>query len=79
MCWSAFEPDFGEQPIVVGSDGRLRDANGPFRVRYAVVPTRLDVPGRVLARDRRAHLELVQPRNGFLTVPRQARAALGCG
>lgn len=79
VCWSGFEPDFGEQPLVVGSDGRLRTANGPLRVRYAVVPTRLDVPGRVLARDKRARLELVQPNNGFLTVPPQARVGLGCG
>jgi hypothetical protein len=79
VCWSGFEPDFGEQPLVLGPDGRLRDAHGPVRIRYAVVPTRLDVPGRVLANDRRGRLELVQPRNGFLTVPPQARSDLGCG
>jgi hypothetical protein len=79
VCWSGFEPGFGEQPLVVGADGRLRDATGPLKVSYAVVPTRLNVPGRVVARDKRGRLELVQPTNGFLTVPRQARSDLGCG
>jgi hypothetical protein len=79
VCWSAFEPDFGEQPLVLGRRGRLRDASGPLNVHYAVVPTRLHVPGRVLARDKRGRLELVQPANDGLKVPPQARAALGCG
>jgi hypothetical protein len=79
VCWSSFEPDFGEHPLVIGADGRLRDSHGVVRVRYAVVPTRLHIPGRVLAHDRRGRLELVQPSNGFLTVPREVRVALGCG
>jgi hypothetical protein len=79
VCWSGFEPDFGEQPLAVGVDGRLQDANGPLRVRYAVVPTRLAVPGRVIARDTRGRMELVQPAGGFLTVPPAVRNRLGCG
>jgi hypothetical protein len=78
VCWSGFEPDFGEQQLVVGPDGRLHDANGPLRARYAVVPERLEVPGRVIARDRRGRMELVQPAGEFLTIPPSVRGRLGC-
>jgi hypothetical protein len=79
VCWRAFEPDFGEGQLLVGPDGRLRDAVGPVRARYAVVPARFHLRGRLVARDKRGRLELVAPAGGYLTVPQSARARLGCG
>jgi hypothetical protein len=78
VCWRTFEDDFGESQLLVGPDGRLRDAAGPVRARYAVVPARFHLRGRILARDERGRLELVAPAQGFLTVPPSARNRLGC-
>jgi hypothetical protein len=79
VCWRAFEADFGEQQLLVGPDGRLRDVAGPVRARFAVVPARFHLRGRIVARDERGRLELVAPEGGFLTVPPSARGRLGCG
>jgi hypothetical protein len=79
VCWSTFEPDFGERQLRMGQDGRLRDRTGAVRTRLAVVPERFGVPGRILASDKRAKLELIEPVNGFLTVPKRYRSRLGCG
>ena len=63
-CEMSFGTDFGE--------GKLA---GTIQTRYAVVPSKLDAPGRVLARDEPGKLVLIAPANGVL----RARAGLGCG
>lgn len=64
VCQPAFEPDFGETPLSIGTAGRLS-----LRARYVVAPISFAVRGRVLARDRRGGLELVAPPRGVVAVP----------
>jgi hypothetical protein len=59
-CATGFGADFGEQKLVAGDE---------VRTRYAVVPTALDIPGRLLARDPKGKLVLIAPPNGSLTIP----------
>jgi hypothetical protein len=54
-CERSFGPDFGEQKLP-----------GTIRARYAVVPAKLDLPGRLLARDNAGKLVLIAPASGVL-------------
>lgn len=77
-CKMGFGADFGETRSAVDARGRLRDTNGPIRTRYAVVPARFRVGGRVLARDRKGGLVLVAPAQRMLTVAADARPGARC-
>jgi hypothetical protein len=54
-CERSFGPDFGEQKLA-----------GTIHARYAVAPAKLDVPGRILARDKAGKLVLIAPAGGAL-------------
>jgi hypothetical protein len=54
-CEQSFGPDFGEQKL-----------NGTIHARYAVVPAKLGLPGRLLARDKAGKLALIAPAHGAL-------------
>jgi hypothetical protein len=74
----AFGSDFGEQQLTLGTTGALRTPSGPIRTRYAIVPARLHVAGRLLARDQLGKLVLIVPSGGVLRVPSGTRSLLGC-
>jgi len=76
-CRSTFGSNLGEQRLTIGSEGTLRNVDGPVKVRYAVVPPSLHVRGRVVTR--RGGLLLIAPTKGVLTVRSGHRAALHCG
>jgi hypothetical protein len=78
LCKPAAEADFGEDKLSVDSEGNLREAAGPVRAPYAVVPARFPIRGRVLARNRRGSQLLVAPRDGRLQVPAARSGDLGC-
>jgi hypothetical protein len=77
-CNMAFGSDFGEQQLTLGTTGALRTPSGPIRTRYAIVPARLHVAGRLLARDQLGKLVLIVPSGGVLRVPSGTRSLLGC-
>jgi hypothetical protein len=56
-CEQSFGADFGEQKLP-----------GAIHARYAVVPARLNLPGRLLARDKPGKLVLIAPANGVLRI-----------
>jgi hypothetical protein len=66
-CGMSFGADFGE-----------RQAARTIHARYAVVPAKLDAPGRVLARDVPGKLVLIAPPHGLLRIPAASRSLLGC-
>jgi hypothetical protein len=79
ICKMAFGQDFGETRLTLsGSGGLLRDQSGRVHTRYAVVPAALEIPGRVIGRDRAGGLVLVAPSGGMLRIPRDRRVALRC-
>jgi hypothetical protein len=63
-CNAAFGADFGEQQALGGS---------VIRTRYAVMPARMRVSGRILAWDRAGHLMLVAPMDGAMRIPKTLR------
>jgi hypothetical protein len=73
-CDSLFGADFGERRADRRADGTLVDGSTPVSARYAVVPARLAVRGRVLARQPKEGLVLVAPTGGVL----RTGATLGC-
>jgi hypothetical protein len=77
-CATVFGDDFGERRITIDRAGRLRDASGYVTARYAVVPARFGLRGRVLARDLPGGLVLVAAPNGALTLPPGRRGDAGC-
>jgi hypothetical protein len=78
-CTMAFGADFGEQQLTLnGTSEALGTLSGTLRTRYAVVPARFHVPGRILARDRLGRLALVAPAGGILRLPAASRPQLAC-
>jgi hypothetical protein len=67
-CTPLLMPAFGELHASLDSTGRWLDGARPVRARYAVVPSRSGVLGRVVAVDRPGHLALVVPRGGVLRI-----------
>jgi hypothetical protein len=63
-CSSAFGSDFGEKRLAPGSS---------LRARYAVVPARMKVAGRLLARDHAGNLVLIAPAGGIVKPPSNLR------
>ncbi len=78
VCRPLLFPQFGEQQLVLASDGRLLEGGVPIRARYAVVPSDHGIEGRVVAADPVAQLELVRPTGGILRVAADGRARWGC-
>jgi hypothetical protein len=78
LCARIAEADFGEDQVSVDTAGTVRDATGPVRASYAVVPAGFPVRGSVLARNRRGSLLLVAPQDRRLTVPVDRRHDLSC-
>jgi hypothetical protein len=78
-CTRTLGTDLGEEPLTRSSDGRLRDATGVVRARYAVVAPSLGIRGRVLRHTKKDGFALIKPYGGVLTVPERHRAALRCG
>jgi hypothetical protein len=64
------------KPVFGASFGESRLA-GAVRTPYAVVPDDVRVPGRVLAREAKEHLELVVPTGGVLRFPTDHRRVCG--
>jgi hypothetical protein len=77
-CTRALFPEFGEQQVEIGADGTLLSGGASIRASYAVVPTDHGIEGRVVATDRPARLELVQPAGGLLRVASGERARWSC-
>jgi len=83
-CGAFLGADFGDRLAVVdpasGSLDDVEGGTGTILTGYAVVPTQFDVPGRVVARDKRAGLELIAPATDTIVIPglgRSAACALG--
>jgi hypothetical protein len=83
-CGAFLGADFGDRLAAVdpasGSLDDVEGGTGTILTGYAVVPTQFDVPGTVLARDKRAGLELIAPATDTLVIPglgRSAACALG--
>lgn len=78
-CTMAFGTDFGEQQLTLNkTSNALGTPGGAIRTRYAVVPAKFDVPGRVLARNRLGGLALIEPAGGVLRIPAGGRSQPGC-
>jgi hypothetical protein len=69
LCSPMAEREFGEQKLTLDLTGSAR-----VNAAYAVVPSRLEVVGRVVARNRPGREELVALSNGQLRVANPARA-----
>jgi hypothetical protein len=78
-CKMAFGGDYGETQALLRRTGALEVDGRPLRAPLAVVPVSLGVRGRVLARDPRARLALVEPARGVLALaPAGRRAFRSC-
>jgi hypothetical protein len=67
LCSRTFTSEFGELQVAIGRDGSLRAGTQQIEARYAVVPARLGIGGRVIARNPDGRQVLVAPSDGRLT------------
>jgi len=77
LCRLSFGEDFGEDRLTIDRAGRILEGSKVVRAAYAIVPGKLGVQGRVIARNRRGRELLIAPLNGRLTVPLSKRH-VGC-
>jgi hypothetical protein len=77
-CRPLFGSGFGEQRLHVGQAGVLEDAAGPVHTPYAVVPVKLGVSGRIVARSRHEGLVVVAPAGGVLRLAQGKRSLPLC-
>jgi hypothetical protein len=77
-CSPLLQASFGELQSSLDSQGRLLEGGAPIRARFAVVPRRSGILGRVVAVDRPGHLALVEPRGGVLRVDPRLRRFWRC-
>jgi hypothetical protein len=73
LCQRIFSAEFGEREIAMDESGTFRDSTVPLMATYAVLPARLRVHGRVVARNPQGDQVLVAPENGRLTLAPGAR------
>ena len=80
LCRPVAGHEFGERQVTIDAAGRFHGPTGPVAAAYAVVPTRLAVQGRIVARTIPGREVLVRLPGNRLSVPPELRgAALGCG
>jgi Dolichyl-phosphate-mannose-protein mannosyltransferase len=80
LCRPVAGREFGERRVTIDPSGRFRGPTGPVAAAYAVVPTGLQVEGRIVARNRRGRELLVAlPRDRLGLPPARRAAALRCG
>jgi hypothetical protein len=68
LCGTTFGPDFGEQQVTLDGRVTVRGTSEPVAASYAVVPERLRIEGRVVARNPNGKQLLVEPAGGRLTL-----------
>jgi hypothetical protein len=76
VCQGAFGAEFGEKPVTIDRNGRLREPSGFLRAPYAVGRASLALRGRVVARNREGHELLVAPPDDRVSIAPAKRAGL---
>jgi hypothetical protein len=77
LCGTTFGPDFGEVQVAIDGSVTARGTSQPVSTRLAVVPERLAVTGRIVARNPQGKQVLVEPAGGRLTLG-PGKPARGC-